>query len=76
MAKELSTYNLSVFEQIKSIYENGNEYWMARQLAKVLDYSDFRNFTAVIEKAMEACKKSKQQVTDHLVEVNEVLIVI
>jgi DNA-damage-inducible protein D len=48
---------------------------MARQLSKALDYTDFRNFTGVIEKAAEACKKSGQQVSDHLVEANEVVAV-
>jgi DNA-damage-inducible protein D len=75
MAKEIRKNNLSIFEQIKQTDENGNEYWMARQLSKVLDYSDFRNFIGVIEKATEACKKSGQPVTDHLGEANEVVAV-
>ena len=75
MAKEISKGSLSVFEQIKHIDEGGNEFWMARQLSKVLDYADFRNFASVIEKATEACKKSGQQVGDHLVEANEVVAV-
>lgn len=75
MAKEISKSGLSVFEQIKNTDENGNEFWMARQLSKALDYTDFRNFTGVIEKAAEACKKSGQQVADHLVEANEVVAV-
>lgn len=73
MAKEVSKSNISVFEQIKQMDENGNEYWMARQLAKVLSYSDFRNFITVIEKAKEACKNSGHDVAEHLVEANEVL---
>lgn len=65
--------NLSVFEQIKQTDDNGNEYWMARQLSKALDYSDFRNFTGVIEKAIEACKNSGNNPLDHLVEANEAI---
>jgi len=75
MAKELSKRVLSIFEQIKQIDENGNEYWMARQLAKALDYTDFRNFTSVIDKAKQACENSEQPVSDHLVEFNEVVAV-
>lgn len=75
MAKEISKNSLSVFEQIKNIDENGNEFWLARQLSKVLDYTDFRNFTGVIEKAAEACKKSGQQVADHIVEANEMVAI-
>lgn len=73
MAKELSKQVLSIFEQIKQKDENGNEYWMARQLAKVLEYSDFRNFSSVIAKAIEACKNSGQPVENHLVEFNEMV---
>ena len=75
MAKEISKNSLSVFEQIKNIDENGNEFWLARQLAKALDYTDFRNFTGVIEKAAEACKNSGYDIAEHIVEANEVLVV-
>jgi DNA-damage-inducible protein D len=51
MAKEISNPKASLFEQIRQTDESGNEYWMALQLSKVLDYADFRNFTGVIEKA-------------------------
>ncbi len=73
MAKKLSKQTLTVFEQIKQTDENGNEYWGARQLAKVLEYTDFRNFAAVINKAKEACLKSGQQVEDHVVGFNEMV---
>jgi DNA-damage-inducible protein D len=75
MAKEIMKQGSSLFEQIKQIDENGNEFWYARQLAKVLEYSDFRNFTAVIKKAKESCANSGQEVSDHLVESNEVVSV-
>jgi DNA-damage-inducible protein D len=75
MGKQISNNNLTVFEQIKQIDENGNEFWMARQLAKTLDYKDFRNFLVVIEKAKEACLNSGQTVANHLVEFNEVVAV-
>ncbi len=71
MAKEITKKALPIFEQIKQTDENGNEYWMARQLAKALEYTDFRNFSAVIAKAKEACKNSGQPIDEHLVEFNE-----
>ena len=78
MAKEISRSKneqsepaLSIFKQIKQIDENRNEYWGARQLAKVLEYADFRNFLTVINKAKEACKNSGQRVENHLVDFNE-----
>lgn len=75
MQNEIAGNNLSVFEQIKQTDKNGNEFWMARQLAKTLDYTDFRNFLGVIEKAKEACENSGQTVANHLVELNEVVAV-
>ena len=73
MAKEISKQALSLFEQIKQTDENGNEYWAARQLAKVLEYTDFRNFSAVITKAKEACTNSGQLIKNHLVDFNEMV---
>lgn len=65
--------NESLFEQIKHIDEKGIEYWQARQLSKALDYSDFRNFKKVIQKATIACEQSKQELSDHVVEFNEMV---
>ena len=73
MKNKVSKKTAPVFEQIKQTDEFGNEYWMARQLSKVLEYTDFRNFTAVISKAIEACKNSGFKVLDHIVEFNEMV---
>lgn len=74
MAKEIIKQGGSIFEQIKQIDENGNEFWYARQLARVLEYADFsRNFIGVINKAKLACANSGQEVSEHIVETNEVL---
>ena len=75
MENKISKTVLPVFEQIKHTDNKGNEFWMARQLSKALGYTDFRNFSSVIEKAKEACKNSGQKIADHLVEVNEVVAV-
>jgi len=63
----------SLFEQIKKIDTNGQEYWSARDLAKVLEYTDYRNFSLVIKKAKEACKNSAQEPHDHFVEFNDMI---
>ena len=73
MANELSNKPESIFEQIRQIDERGNEYWGARQLAKTLDYTDFRNFLSVIGKAKEACVNSGHGLENHLVEFNEMV---
>lgn len=65
MANELSKKHTTLFESIKELDENGNEYWGARKLSKVLEYSEFRHFLPVIERAKEACKNSGHSVSDH-----------
>lgn len=62
---KLSTINLTIFEQIKQLDNLGNEWWSARDMAKVLEYSEFRHFKPVIEKAKEACKNSGHIIVDH-----------
>lgn len=61
------------FESVKQVDEQGNEFWYARALAKLLDYRDFRNFTKVIEKAKIACESSGYAVSDHVVELTEMI---
>ena len=65
MENKLSNPNQTVFEQIKEMDENGNEFWGARKISKILEYSEFRHFLPVVERAKEACRNSGQQVADH-----------
>ena len=58
----------NTFERIKRINAEGQESWSARDLARVLEYLNFRNFQPVIEKAKEACAKSGHAVADHFAE--------
>lgn len=57
------------FDSIRQQDEYGNEYWLARQLAKVLEYSEYRHFLPVIERAKTACYKSGQASEDHFEDV-------
>lgn len=57
------------FEEIKQVDDDGIEYWSARDLAKTLEYSEYRHFTPVIEKAKEACSNSGHDVEDHFEDV-------
>ena len=52
---------------------DGVKFWLARDLQRLLDYGEWRNFTNVVEKAKIACKNSGQQVSDHFVDVNKMV---
>ena len=71
MKKIGDKYTNNIFENIKHIDEYGNEYWYARELSKVLEYRDWRNFLKVLNKAKEACNNSGFNVDEQLVEVNK-----
>ena len=62
------------FESIKHVDENGNEYWLARELMNVLEYSQWRRFENVIEKAKKACENSNISVTDCFANVGKSII--
>jgi DNA-damage-inducible protein D len=65
----------TVFEQIKETDQNGNEYWTARKLSKILEYAEFRNFLPVIDRAKEACKNSGQLIENHFVDFHEMVVI-
>lgn len=53
--------------------ENGVEYWLARDLQVLLGYTEWRNFTKIIEKAETACDVSGHRPSDHFVDVNKMV---
>ena len=63
--------NNSIFENIKHIDDNGNEYWLARELQRVLQYSEWRNFKKVIDKAIVSAQNSMPFENYWVVEVNK-----
>lgn len=63
----------SIFENIKHINEYGQEFWYARELQEVLEYSEWRNFKKVLNKAIQACENSQNTTTDHFVEINKMI---
>jgi DNA-damage-inducible protein D len=50
--------DIKIFEQLKKVNEYHQEFWKARELAKALEYSDYRNFLNVIDKSKIACINS------------------
>ncbi len=73
MAKEIIKTALTVFEQIKLTDNNGNEFWSARDLSKVLEYSEYRHFIPVIERSKEACENSGQLISHHFEDILEMI---
>ena len=65
--------HVSPFEAIRRENEDGSEYWSARDLAKLLGYTQWRNFVYAIEKAKEACQNSEQGVSDHFAEFSKMV---
>ena len=71
MKKNEYEYTSSVFESIKHIDEFGNEFWYARELQKVLEYKDWRNFQKVVDKAVVAAQNSISDKKVWVVELNK-----
>lgn len=69
MDNELQEFKEITFENIKRIDEEGNEFWLGRELGKILEYSEYRKFLNTIDKAITACKESSQLVENHFVQV-------
>jgi DNA-damage-inducible protein D len=67
--------NYQTFESIRRIDAKGNEYWLARELAKVLGYSEYRHFVPVIERAKIACQNSNQIIQDHFEDILEIVTI-
>ncbi len=63
----------ATFEGIRHIDNEGNEFWLARPLAKVLDYSEYRHFLPVVERAREACRNSGYPTEDHFEDILEMV---
>lgn len=75
MSNEMIHYSDETFESIRHINEYGKEFWYARELQKVLEYTEWRNFSRTVSKAIEACENSGNDIDDHFVEVNKMVAI-
>lgn len=60
------------FESAANVIE-GVECWFARDIQKLLGYTDWRNFSLVVDKAKIACTTVGQDIIDHFVDVNKMV---
>lgn len=70
---EISIYSEQTFESIKHINEDGQEYWLARELQPILEYAQWRRFSDAIERAKLACKNSGFETEDHFADVGKMV---
>lgn len=70
---DIKEYTTKLFEDIKHIDEFGNEYWLARELQNILEYTQWRRFENVINKAKFACKNSNIKVDEHFANVGKMV---
>ena len=62
---ELVKINETIFESIKHVDDDGNEYWYARELQYILGYNQWRSINDLIKRAKVACKESDNNIHDH-----------
>jgi len=74
MKKEVISTLHKSFEEYVHI-EEGVEFWLARDLQKLLEYKDWRNFSQVVDKAITACNNSGNSDLDHFVDVNNMVAI-
>ena len=71
--KEILVNEYKSFEDIKHKRDDGSEFWLARELQKVLMYAEWRNFNKVIDRAMLACKNAGYEIEEHFPEVRKMV---
>ena len=70
---EIKMCTSKMFEDIKHVDESGNEYWLARELQKTLEYKEWRKFSGVIDKAKKSCFNSNVNLYDHFVGIDKMV---
>lgn len=66
---DIDRYSETIFEQIRHVGDNGEEFWYARELMTVLGYERWANFDKTIGRAIESCETSGMEASDHFREV-------
>lgn len=72
-AQRIANKHHATFEGVRQVDEYGNEFWLARDLAPLLDYQQWRNLMQVIDKARQACENSGRVVADHFADISKMV---
>ena len=70
---ELREYTEKIFEDIKHIDDERNEYWYGREIMPLLGYKKWDNFQKVLKQSMISCENSNISVLDHFLEVKKMV---
>jgi DNA-damage-inducible protein D len=74
MNKEDIIIHQQRFDSIAQIHPDEKvEFWFARDLQTLLEYTEWRNFLRAVEDAKTACEKSGVNVRNHFVDVNKMV---
>ena len=73
MNQEMEETYIKSFEEIKHTDENGVEFWYARELMPILQYSNWQNFEKIIDKAKTSCENSDISQKDHFIDVSKMV---
>lgn len=71
--KHITEKHHATFDGMRHFDEDGNEFWLARQLARILEYSEYRHFLPVVERARQACLNSGRTPKDHFEDILEMV---
>lgn len=66
---------IAAFENAAHLDEDGEQYWLARDLQHLLDYERWESFEAAIARGEKACEVSGQPVADHFREVTKMVTI-
>lgn len=64
---------IAAFRDAARKTDTGEEFWTARDLSRLLGYSDYRNFEKIIEKAKAACRTMRLDPDDHFVDATDMI---
>ena len=70
---ELREYTEKIFEDIKHIDDERNEYWYGREIMPLLGYKKWDNFQKVLKQSKISCENSNISVLDHFLEVKKMV---